>query len=272
MSCMLDNWTLTSNLTRPMLLPSPNALRSGRGCGAKIRFTTMNSLGIQTTVGDIVRADPGRSRIFESLGIDYCFGGRKPLAEVCQAKGLDPATVVAMLAAFDGVPETSSANPGAMSLGALCDHIEQVHHHYLREELPRLDFMTRKVAAVHGEHEPRLAEIRRVFVAFNAAMTAHTAEEEAKIFPAIRHLESADHAKGEASALKANLDKLESEHDQAGAALVRLHELTDGYTPPEWACNTFRALYDGLAELEQETHQHVHKENNILFPRALSTA
>jgi regulator of cell morphogenesis and NO signaling len=232
----------------------------------------MNSFSTQTTVGEIVRAEPGRSRIFESLGIDYCCGGKKPLAEVCQAKGLDPATVVAMLAAFDGAPATFSVNPDSMSLAALCDHIEQVHHHYLREELPRLDFMTRKVAAVHGEHEPRLLEIRQVFMAFNAAMTAHTEEEEAQIFPAIRQLESAQHAKGKAPSLKTALDKLESEHDRAGAALVRLRDLTDNHTPPEWACNTFRALYDGLANLEKDTHQHVHKENNVLFPRALVAA
>ena len=229
----------------------------------------MNSLNTQTTVGDIVRAQPSRSRIFEGLGIDYCCGGKKPLAEVCAAKGLDPATVVAMLTALDGIPETSSANPDAMSLSALCDHIVQVHHEYLREELPRLDFMTRKVAAVHGEHEPRLLEIRQVFTEFNAAMSSHTVEEETLIFPAIRELETTDRATDKVSSLKASLEKLESEHDQAGAALVRLNELTDGYNPPEWACNTFRALYDGLSNLEKETHQHVHKENNVLFPRAL---
>ncbi|HTO02829.1 MAG TPA: iron-sulfur cluster repair di-iron protein [Opitutus sp.] len=229
----------------------------------------MNSLNTQTTVGEIVRAQPSRSRIFEGLGIDYCCGGKKPLAEVCKAKGLDPATVVAMLTALDGVPEASSANPDAMSLTALCDHIVQVHHEYLREELPRLDFMTRKVAAVHSEHEPRLLEIRQVFMEFNAAMSSHTVEEETQIFPAIRQLEAADDAKDKVSSLKVSLEKLESDHDQAGAALVRLHDLTDGYTPPEWACNTFRALYDGLSNLEKETHQHVHKENNVLFPRVL---
>lgn len=229
----------------------------------------MNVISTETTVGEIVRAVPARSRLFENLGIDYCCGGKKPLAEACQAKGLDPATVVAMLAALDaGASDGAVGNPDALSLTALCDHIEQVHHEYLRAELPRLDFMTRKVAAVHGDHEPRLREVRDVFEAFNAAMTSHTQEEEAQIFPAIRRLESAGGAG--AAQLKAALGKLESEHDRAGAALARLAELTDNYAPPEWACNTFRALYDGLANLERETHQHVHKENNVLFPRALA--
>lgn len=231
----------------------------------------MNQITVETTVGEIVRSAPARSRIFESLGIDYCCGGKKPLAEACRAKNLDPATVVAMLAALDAGPSAAeSSDPDALSLSALCDHIERIHHGYLREELPRLDFMTRKVAAVHGDHEPRLLEVRQVFESFNVAMTSHTQEEEEKIFPAIRQLESPG-GTGVAP-LKGALDKLESEHDRAGAALARFRELTDNYSPPEWACNTFRALYDGLANLERETHQHVHKENNVLFPRALAAS
>lgn len=231
----------------------------------------MNTITPETTVGEIVRAAPARSRIFESLGIDYCCGGKKSLAEACRAKNLDPATMIAMLAALDGGPEATTANPDAMTLAELCDHIEFVHHGYLREELPRLDFMTRKVAAVHGDHEPRLLEVRRVFEAFNAEMTAHTQEEETVVFPAIRHLESANGDKAAAVAtLNAAFAKLEAEHENAGAALVQFRTLTDSYTPPEWACNTFRALYDGLDKLEKHTHQHVHQENNVLFPRAVT--
>ena len=232
---------------------------------------TLTSVTPEITVGELVRAVPARARIFENLGIDYCCGGKKPLAEVCQAKGLDPATAVAMLSALDGAPDGTATNPDTMSLVELCDHIEQVHHGYLREELPRLDFMTRKVAAVHGEHEPRLLEVRRVFEAFNAEVTAHTQEEDQTIFPAIRQLASANGGRAAAAAnLKDAFAKLESEHDRAGLALVRFKELTDNYAPPDWACNTFRAMYDTLDRLERNMHQHVHKENNVLFPRALA--
>jgi len=232
---------------------------------------TMNTITPDTTVGEIVRAVPSRSRVFETLGIDYCCGGKKPLTEVCQTKGLDPATVVAMLAALENSADSTAVNADAMNLSELCDHIIQVHHDYLREELPRLDFMTRKVAAVHGEHEPRLVEVRGVFESFNAEIASHTQEEEEQVFPAIRQLEAGDGDKSAAvSSLQASFTKLESEHDIAGAALVRFKELTDSYTPPEWACNTFRALYDGLANLEKNMHQHVHKENNVLFPRVLT--
>ena len=211
----------------------------------------MKTINPDTTVGEIVRAVPSRSRIFENLGIDYCCGGKKPLAP--------------------RAPQRPSVNPDAMGLSELCDHIEFVHHGYLKEELPRLDFMTRKVAAVHGGHEPRLLEVRRAFETFNAEMTAHTKGAEETIFPAIRQLEAAAASKTTATPnLKASFAKLESEHESAGAALARFKELTDHYTPPEWACNTFRALYDGLRQMEKDMHLHVHKENNVLFPRVLA--
>jgi regulator of cell morphogenesis and NO signaling len=226
----------------------------------------------ETTVGELVRAVPSRSRILERLGIDYCCGGKKPLAEACRGKGLDPATVVSMLNALDASePAPATSNPEALTLSALCDEIQRVHHGYLREELPRLDFMTRKVAATHGGEEPRLLEIRELFLRFAVAMISHAEEEETQIFPEIRRLDSEDaNARPTTSDLKTAFEKLESEHDEAGAALERFHVLTDGFNPPDWACNTFRALYDGLAKLVQETHQHVHKENNVLFPRALA--
>lgn len=231
----------------------------------------MKNITADTTVGEIVRAFPARSRVFENLGIDYCCGGKKPLREVCRSRGLDPATVVAMLSALDNEPETSLADPDSIRLSELCDHIERVHHGYLREELPRLDFMTKKVAAVHGDSEPRLVEVRRVFENFNAKVTSHTRDEDENVFPAIRALEA---AKGEKSDSFSNFteefEKLEAEHEKTGAALAQFKTLTDGYTPPEWACNTMRALYDGLARLEKEMHQHVHEENNVLFPKTLA--
>lgn len=229
----------------------------------------MQTITTETTVGEIVRAVPVRSRIFENLGIDYCCGGKKPLAEVCLAKGLDPLTVIAMLSAMDEVADGSSADADLMSLSDLCDHIEKVHHGYLREELPRLDFMTRKVAAVHGEHESRLFEIREVFERFNREMSAHIEHEDEAIFPAIRRLEaSAAEESGIGVEFAELFEALEKEHESAGAALERFGALTNNYAPPEWACNTFRAMYDGLERLARDTHQHVHKENNVLFPKA----
>ncbi len=235
---------------------------------AKVKMKNITS---ETTIGEIVRATPNRTRIFENLDIDYCCGGEKPLGEVCRLKGLDPATVITMLAALEETPASSITDPDAMSLSELCDHIERAHHDYLREELPRLDFITRKVAAVHGDHETRLVELRRIFETFSQKMSAHTEEEEQSVFPRIRQLEKATGDKGNVAAgLEDVLARLQSEHDGAGAALARFRELTDAYTPPDWACNTFRALYNSLDRLEKNMHQHVHKENNVLFVKALA--
>lgn len=230
----------------------------------------MKNITTDTTVGEIVRAFPARSRIFENLGIDYCCGGKKPLREVCQSRGLDPATVVAMLSALDS--QADITDPDTITLSELCDHIERVHHGYLRKELPRLNLMTQKVAAVHGDSEPRLVEVRGVFETFNAKIASHTHEEEESVFPAIRKLEKAGGDKRVASRLAGDFEKLEAEHEKTGAALRQFKALTDHYTPPEWGCNTLRALYDGLARLEKDMHQHVHEENNVLFPKALAMA
>ncbi|MBC2592902.1 iron-sulfur cluster repair di-iron protein [Ruficoccus amylovorans] len=229
----------------------------------------MTQPNAQTTVGELVRERPARSRVFEQHRIDYCCGGKRPLAEACAERKLDLALILRELEASDRADERL-VDADAMSLSTLADHIEATHHAYLREELPRLDFMTRKVAAVHGDTEPRLRTIREVFIAFEQELSSHMLKEEQVLFPMIREIESTDTApQFHCGSLANPISQMESEHDSAGNALAQFRSLTDDYTPPEWACNTFRALYDALAELERNMHQHVHKENNVLFPKAL---
>lgn len=221
-------------------------------------------------MGELVRAVPARARVFEKFRIDYCCGGKIPLAEACRDRGLDPATVLVMLEALDEAAGAGAVDADALSIAALCDHIETTHHGYLRQELPRLDFLTRKVAAVHGADESRLLEVREVFEGFSGEMVHHMHEEEQVVFPRLRAIESDEGAGVTPDELRGIFVQLEAEHDGAGDALARFRELTDGFTPPDWACNTFRALYDSLGQLESDMHQHVHKENNVLFPRALA--
>lgn len=226
--------------------------------------------GIQNqTVGELVREIPARSRVFERFSIDYCCGGKVPLHEACRARGLDPEHIEAELARVS-TEQAEPNNPSSMGLADLADHIESTHHAYLREELPRLDFLTKKVAQVHGDAEPRLNEIRRVFVACREELESHMLKEERVLFPMIRELERADGpVTFHCGSLANPIRMMEHEHDQAGDAMSRFKELTDGYAPPDWACNTYRAMVDGLAAFERDMHQHVHKENNVLFPRAL---
>ncbi|MFP4145700.1 MAG: iron-sulfur cluster repair di-iron protein [Phycisphaeraceae bacterium] len=229
----------------------------------------MTTISTQTTVGELVAQRPARSRVFEKLGIDYCCGGRKPLAEVCEKKGLDPQTVLTMLEAIDAAGDGEEVDAANMGLAELCDHIVATHHAYLREELPRLDFMTHKVSSVHGDREPRLHELRDAFVAFQEEVTSHLMKEEQILFPIIKQLELGDAgAAGHCGSIANPIAQMEHEHDNAGVGLETMRRVTDDFTPPEWACNTFRALYDALAQLEPDMHRHIHKENNVLFPRA----
>lgn len=232
----------------------------------------MLTLDPTRTVGELVRERPARSRIFEQLHIDFCCGGKVPLAEACAKKGLDADDVLSRIQQADAQADDARLiDADAMGLTELADHIEQTHHAYLREELPRLDFMTNKVAAVHGVAEPRLREVRELFVAFQDELLSHMMKEEQVLFPMIRQIEQADGPiQFHCGSLANPIRMMEHEHDNAGDALERFRELTDGYTPPDWACNTFRAMYDALAALEPNMHQHVHKENNVLFPKALA--
>ncbi len=165
---------------------------------------------------------------------------------------------------------SDTPDPTELSLTALADHIEATHHHYVRAELPRLEGMTRKVAEVHGQHDARLLLVHETFLRLHGEMSAHMQKEEQILFPMIRQLEASDTAPAFHCGTLANpIRVMESEHDFVGAALTTLRELTDGFTAPEWACGTLRTLFDRLATLEEDTHRHVHKENNILFPRAI---
>lgn len=233
----------------------------------------MTTPDISITVGQLVADRPSRSRVFQQLGIDFCCGGKKPLEEVCLAKGLDPNTVLqTLLASESGTTGTDNAADAAkMTLTELCDHIESTHHDYLRRELPRLHQMINKVAAVHGGNYPWMIEVFEVFVPFTRELTSHMMKEEQILFPMIRGLQSGKTGlAGDCGGTVANpIHMMEHEHDDAGDALRRMNELTNGYTPPADACNTFRAALDGLRELELDMHQHVHKENNVLFPRAI---
>ena len=157
-----------------------------------------------------------------------------------------------------------------MTLTDLANHIEETHHAYLRAEFPRLDMMTEKVAAVHGDHNESLHAVRQTFLALVAELQSHMMKEEQILFPMVRQIDSDEPTPASHCGTIANpIRQMEAEHDIAGSALETLNGLTNGYTPPEWACNTYRAMLDALAHLESDMHQHIHKENNVLFPRAI---
>ena len=231
----------------------------------------MDSTWIESTVGQLVVERPSRARLFEKLGIDYCCGGKKPLRQAIDEKGLDPQRVVAELEReiTGGDQPSNGRDWSSASLTDLCDHVEKVHHGYLKDELPRLEFLTHKVAARHGDRHPELIEVHTIFLAFQNELISHMVKEERVLFPICRKLDKAEKLPAtHCGTIDNPIAQMVHEHDDAGAALARMNELTSNYTPPADACNTYRATLDALRQLEQDMHQHVHKENNILFPKA----
>ena len=220
-------------------------------------------------VGNIVAAHPRLAGLFERVGIDYCCGGKRTLAQACAAQGLDPLAFAVLLEATAKVPAGGPVvDAGAMTLSALADHIEQTHHDYLKEELPALVEKAERVAYKHGWRDPRLAAVAETMRALAEEMVGHMAKEEQILFPLVRELEQTGPGSGHGGSIANPIRPMEREHDGAGAAVARLRELTDGFTPTADACNTHRAMLAGFARLETDLHEHVHKENNVLFPRA----
>lgn len=224
----------------------------------------------RTAVGDWVTQYPQTARILEDLQIDYCCGGNRSLDDACQGRGLDAEAVLTRLE--EAVRESDECNHidwNGLSLGELCDRIESTHHAYLRTELPRLSSLIEKVTGVHGARHPELAELQAVFADLRGELEPHMFKEERILFPAIRQLDRDARTPPFAFGTVANpIRMMEHEHEQAGAALQRIRQLTRDFSAPQDACNTWRVMLDGLRELEADMHQHIHKENNILFPKA----
>ncbi len=230
------------------------------------------TLSLETSVADLVTDRPARARIFECLGIDYCCGGDHSLAEAARKNDLDPETVVQMLdAATDASAPVDKTDWREVPLGDLIDHIVDTHHAYLRRELPRLEDLLMQVTQAHGAEVSWLDPVLEVFQTLKLDLETHMVSEEERVFPSIRALEASESA-DDAELDEDGVEKMIREHDDSGEALDRLRDLTNDYTPPENACPKFRAAMNGLHELETDMHQHVHKENNILFPRAHSLA
>ncbi len=234
----------------------------------------MTMLDMQTSVGDLVKDRPGRARIFEMNKIDYCCGGKLPLVDACAKKGLDATVILAELEAADSAADerdgAAVVDADAMTLTELADHIEQTHHAFVRAELPRLDHMTERVYLVHGDKDARLGDVRRAFMAVRDELMSHMMKEEEILFPMIRQLEAGEGGvAGHCGSISNPIRMMEMEHEHAGDALKVMSGASDGYQPPEWACNTYRAMLDGLQVFEKDLHQHIHKENNVLFPKAI---
>ncbi len=228
----------------------------------------------ETTVRDIALEQPASIRIFEKFGIDYCCGGRKPLTEACQEHSLEPGTVLQAIAEATAGTAEDAVNWAAESLETICNHIVATHHAYIRAELPRLDMLAQKVISRHGTAHPELPQIQQLIHSLGADLLQHLAKEEAVLFPYITHLERnlitcGPRPLGCFGAVRNPIRMMVAEHDASAEIMARIRLLSKGFTPPEGACPTYRGLYHALAAFEQDLQQHIHLENNTLFPNAI---
>jgi regulator of cell morphogenesis and NO signaling len=231
----------------------------------------------EKTVRELALEKPGAMRVFEKLGIDYCCGGKQSLEQACREASLQVGEVLDSLEVAERSAEKIQRDRdwNASPLADLILHISNTHHKYTREEIARLGPLFPKVCSVHGNNHPELLQLRDTFAGLAQELTAHMMKEEMILFPHITRMEAAASHKTSPppspfGSVQNPVSMMEHEHDSAGNALYALRQASHGYTAPPDACVSFRALYQALVEFEADLHQHIHLENNILFPRAIA--
>jgi len=230
----------------------------------------------EKTVRELALENVVATRVFERLGIDYCCGGNHTLEQACHAASISIDQVLKSLEEeqLSSLANSKDRNWQTEPLGDLVSHITTTHHKYTREETARLALLFDKVCSVHGANHPELLELRDIFTGLTRELTVHLMKEEMVLFPYIVRMEEAVIEKAPIlpppfGTVQNPVAMMEYEHDSAGHALRAMREISRGYTAPADACVSYQTLYTALAELEADLHQHIHLENNILFPRAI---
>lgn len=225
------------------------------------------------SVGEIVKLDFRAADVFSSYGIDFCCGGKISVAEACANAKCDEAIVISSLEALQNQSGSAAHDFDSWNIGFLTDYIINTHHQYVTKAIPQILPLAQKVAEVHGANHSEVILINESFQLLANELTMHMQKEEMVLFPYIKKLVESESA-GSCSdgacfgSIASPIAVMEQEHETAGIILKQLFRLSNGYTPPEDACNTFRVLFGKLKEFEDDLHRHIHLENNILFPKA----
>ena len=233
------------------------------------------SVATEKTVRDLALDSPSATRVLEKLGIDYCCGGNQTLEQACRAANLPISQVLDSLAEAERTSQGGSDRDWQREpLADLVAHIKSTHHKFVREETARLGPLFEKVCSVHGKNHPELLEMQDTFDALAQELAMHMMKEEMILFPYIVRMEEAliqnePILPPPFGTVKNPVAMMVHEHDSAGEALRTLRQASGGYAPPPDACVSYQTLYRALADFEADLHQHIHLENNILFPRAI---
>lgn len=235
------------------------------------------SITAEKTVKELALENSAATRVFEKLGIDYCCGGNKSLEEACRTANLPMREVLDALqmAEQSACAVHKDRNWTTEPLADLVAHIISTHHKYTREEMARLGPLFDKVCSVHGKNHPELLPVRASFQGLEEESTMHMMKEERVLFPYIVRMEESVIQKEPVvpppfGSVENPVAMMMHEHDSAGEALRAMRQASAGYTPPGDACISYQTLYKALADFEADLHQHIHLENNILFPRAIA--
>jgi|SRR5690348_7719708 len=233
-----------------------------------MRFTTGSK------VKDIAISDQRARQVLEDAGVDYCCGGGKSLHDACSGAGVPADEILERLRKNSGELNADAANWTSAPLCDLTRHIREKHHRYVRSAIPQIQKLLAKVKAKHGSAHPEIAVIEELFEKIARDMIMHMQKEEQILFPYIDAVERATRAGGPVEppsfqAVRNPIQAMMREHDSAGDLVRQIRSATNGYSLPEHACASFQALYEDLQRFESDLHEHVHLENNVLFPRGI---
>jgi regulator of cell morphogenesis and NO signaling len=226
----------------------------------------------EKTLAEIVTDNIRSAIVFEEYGLDFCCNGKRPLAEACQNKNVNVEDVLRSLSELDSKNNSEKIN--YWELDFLIDYIINNHHQYVRKMIPIISMHADKVASVHGENHPETKQIADLFFAVREELESHMMKEERILFPYIKQLYYANKNNEQIApppfgTIQNPIRMMEAEHQSAGDAMKSIRELSNNFSTPEDACNTFKALYSDLKEFEEDLHKHIHLENNILFPKSI---
>jgi regulator of cell morphogenesis and NO signaling len=226
----------------------------------------------ERAVRDLVLENPAAARVFEKFGIDYCCGGSQTLGDACKATHHSVEEVTAEIEKSE--PTTAERDWRNASLTELAQYIVDKHHTFTQAEINRLTDLIAKVVTAHGKNHPELARVQSLFEGLSQELRMHMTKEEQLLFPYIADMEEA--ARLERRPPVAMFGTVQNpvaamimEHEAAGQLLEKIREITNGYSVPPDACTSYSLLYQGLPAFEADLHQHIHLENNILFPRSI---
>lgn len=226
------------------------------------------------TIGSFVAEDFRTAAIFTKYGIDFCCKGGRTLTEVCEKKAIDKEELVLELSKVTSTSSENNIDFRNWPLDLLTDYIEKTHHRYAEEKIPILVQFLNKLVKVHGEKHPELIEINELFLGCSHDLVQHMQKEEIVLFPFVRTLVSSSIKntpidEPNFGTVQNPVSMMMHEHDTEGDRFRKIAELTNNYTPPADACNTYKVTYAMLKEFEEDLHRHIHLENNILFPNVI---